>query len=339
MSQKNRFFKTTLQPTLRQWRRSPTYFFLIWRWGNWIFALVWYLTQFPFLDPNALLALRICLALSFGQSLIVTLYTPLSRVLLTRQRGKSVKSKKRYLIQSPHQLPDSDETARILNPLTNTRNAYWNASIYIVDVLICGLLTYFSAINENPSFGFGSPFYRYGLSAVLVAGFNYSYGGGLLAALVYSVVAISGAFLLPPGQIYPTDRSQLPFNIAGSIIDAPLIALLAAYLAGQLNKAIQSKRQVQEHARREQALRGVSEILVTGSNDQVQLLRRSVKAIRQGGHFEKLVIALVIHDPDGESTPGFRYLCRGRCLFERVSRCQRRTGLAGSKNWLAAHVF
>ncbi|HXR65835.1 MAG TPA: GAF domain-containing sensor histidine kinase [Ktedonobacteraceae bacterium] len=306
MSQKNRFLKTTLQPTLRQWRHSPTYFFLIWRWGNWVFALIWYLTLPSYAYSNVPPILRVCLLLALLQSLVVTLYSPLSRLLLAQRRGRSTRRKEKHLVQGTLQvLDEDDETARILNPLTNSRNAYWSASIYVFDILICGLLTYFSAVNENPSFGVGSPFYRYGLSAVMVAGFNYSYSGGLLAALIYSAFAILGVFVLPPGQLAPVDKQALAFNIAGSVIDAPLIALLSAYLASQLNKAIQGKRQVQELARRETALRGVSEILVTGSSDQVQLLRRSVKAIRQGGHFEKLVIALVIHDPNGVSRPDF----------------------------------
>jgi len=294
MSQRNHFLKATVQPTLRQWRQSPTYFFLIWRWGNWIFALIWYLTLPQPAWPNVPPILRVCLTIAFVQSLIVTLYPPISRLFSTHRNKK----------QRSLQVLD-DETGRILNPLTNTRNAYWSASIYIADVLICGLLVYFGAINENPTFGIGSPFYRYGLSAVMVAGFNYSYGGGLLAALAYSGFSVLGAFISPPGQMIPLDKANLAFNIASAVIDAPLIALLSAYLASQWNKAIQSKRQVQEHARSEQALRGVSEILVTGSSDQVQLLRRSVKAIRQGGHFEKLVIALVIHDPGGVSRPDF----------------------------------
>lgn len=294
MSQKNRFLQTTLQPTLRQWRRSPTYFFLIWRWGNWIYALIWYITLTHQMDAYTLFVLRICLALALLQSLVVTLYSPLARLVLTRRRGKNALLK-----------PDTDATVRILNPLTNTRNAYWSATIYIFDVLICGLLAYFSAVNQFPSYGIGSPFYRYGLSAVMVVSFNYSYGGGLLAGLVYSGFAILGAFVFPPGQVLPLDKPNIAYNIASSVIDAPLVALLSAYLANQLNRAIQSKRQVQELARREQALRGVSEILVTGNSDQVQLLRRSVKAIRQGGHFEKLVIALVIHEPNGESRPDF----------------------------------
>jgi signal transduction histidine kinase len=293
MSQRKRFLKTTVQPTLRQWRQSPTYFFLIWRWGNWIYAVIWYITLAHQMNDYTLLVLRVCLAISLIQSLLVTLYAPLTRLFLTR-RHKSALT-----------VPDNAESMRILNPLTTTRNAFWGASIYVLDVLICGLLVYFGATNQYPSFGIGSPFYRYGLSAVMVASFNYSYGGGLLAAVAYSGMSIFGAFIFPPGQVIPPDTPNLAYNIASAVLDAPLIALLAAYLAGQWNKAIQSKRQVQELARREHALRGVSEILVTVSSDQVQLLRRSVKAIRQGGHFEKLVIALVIHDPNGEARPDF----------------------------------
>lgn len=304
MNRKNRFLQTTLQPTLRQWRSTPTYFFLIWRWGTWLFALTWYLTR-SFPPPNMMPILRICLALAFLQSLTVTLYAPLTRLLLTRRHTAPGEHTRQRLLRRVRSLPDNDENSRILNPLATTPNSFWNISIYVVDVLVCGLLTYFGGVNSAPSFGVGSPFYRYGLSAVLVAGFHYSYGGGLLAALAYSLFAIAGAFFPPPGQLFAVDAHQLAFNIAGSVIDAPLTALLAAYLARQLNRAIQSKRQVQEHARREQALRGVSEILVTGDSDQVQLLRRCVKAIRQGGHFEKLVIALITHEPGGESRPDF----------------------------------
>lgn len=293
MSQRKRFLKTTVQPTLRQWRQSPTYFFLVWRWGNWFYAGIWYITLGYQMNAYTLFVLRVCLAVSFIQSLLVTLYAPLSRLLLTR-RGKNAR-----------QASNNEETMRILNPLTNTRNAFWGASIYVLDVLICGFLVYFGATNQNPTFGIGSPFYRYGLSAVMVAGFNYGYGGGLLSALAYSGLSILGTLVIPPGEVIPLDKANLGFNIASAVLDAPLIALLSAYLASQWNRAIQSKRQVQEHARREHALRGVSEILVTGGSDQVQLLRRCVKALRQGGHFEKLVIALIIHDPSGESRPDF----------------------------------
>lgn len=299
MNRKNSLLKAIPRSTLRQWRSTPTYIFLIWRWGTWIFALIWYVTLPQSPEPATRFTPTLCLAISFFQTLIVTLYAPVSRLLLIQWRNDANKSQKQL------QLAGSNEKTGIFNPLVNTRNAYWNASIYVLDVLICGLLTYFSAVNYNPSFGNGSPFYRYGLSTVLVVGFTYSYGGGLLAALGYNLFAVLGAFLPPPGQTQPPDTIHLAFNIAGALIDAPLIAMLAAYLANQLNKAIQSKRQVQEHARREQALRGVSEILVTESNNRVLLLRRCVKAIRQGGHFEKLVIALIVRDSGGEARPDF----------------------------------
>jgi signal transduction histidine kinase len=315
MSQESNFLKTIPQSTLRRWRSTPTYFFLIWRWGTWIYALTWLLTMPPSAVPNAVSTLRVCLVITFFYTLVVTLYTPVSRALISqvsRQRRKSAahvsESRARRFRRSKRhnpQLPGAKEETAIIRPLLDTSNKYLNIAIYCLDVIICGLITYFSAVNSNPPFGDGSPFYRYGLSAVLVAGFTYSYSGGLLAALGYTLFAIFGAFVSPTGLLPYYDRIHLGQDLAGSIIDAPLVALLAAYLAGQLTKAIQSKRQEQDNVRRERALRGVSETLATGIRDQIQLLRSSVKAIRQGGHFEKLVIALIRHDKGMEPRPDF----------------------------------
>lgn len=315
MSKKRNFLKGLPQSTLRQWRSSPTYIFLIWRWGSWLFALasfvVWPRDSWPLFTP----AIQICLVLSFLYTLIVTLYAPVSHMLLSQITHRSRKPAgppsqslargRRSVQRELARFADTEEEARIIRPLLDTRNRYWNIVIYCLDVLICGLLTYYSAVNGNPSFGDGSPFYRYGLSAILVSGFTYGYTGGLLATLAYTFFSVLGAFLPPPGQVAPLDSIHLIYNIIGAAIDAPLIALLAAYLANQLNKAIASKRREQEHARRESSLRVVSEMLVTDFTDQVQLLRRSVKAIRQGGRFEKLVIALVRHDTSSGPRPDF----------------------------------
>ncbi|MEO7019841.1 MAG: GAF domain-containing sensor histidine kinase [Ktedonobacteraceae bacterium] len=313
MSQEHSYLKGISQSTLRQWRSTPTYIFLIWRWGTWVFALIWLLTlSRPLPYPNIESTLTLCLAIAFLYTLVVTLYAPVSRFLISRWRGKSSartsESLGRGRSRSQHdnpQLPGAKEEARILRPLLDTRNRYGNVAIYGLDVIICGLITYFSAVNESAPFGASSPFYRYGLSAVLVAGFTYSYTGGLLAALGYSLFAIFGAFIQPPGQLAPYVITHRPLDLAGALIDAPLVALMAAYLASQLNKAILSKREQQENARRERALRGISEMLVMGIGDQVQLLRQSVKALRQGGHFEKLVIALIRHDKGEEPRPDF----------------------------------
>lgn len=305
MSREDSIFKAIPQSTLRQWRSTPTYFFLIWRWGTWIFALVRLITLTPPIDQQFAWTLRIGLIFSFIYTLVVTLYTPITRVLTLRQSRKRKASRAR---KTRRRLPGSQDGNSILRPLLDTRNVYLNAAIYCLDVVICGLLTYFCAVDQGVPFGASSPFYRYGLSAVLVAGFTYGYPGGLLAALGYSLFSILGAFIPPPGQnpaLPAYNLAFLGYDISASTIDAPLIALLAAFVAGQLNKAIASKRREQENVRRERVLRGVSETLVTGSSDQVQLLRSTVKALRQGGHFEKLVIALIKHDKDKEPHPDF----------------------------------
>lgn len=311
MSQMRRIFSGLPQSTLRQWRSTPTYIFLIWRWGTWLFAFLWYLNLPKATVPYVTPVLPISLALTFAYSLIITFYAPVSRVLLIQFSGSPKRARKarRPERQNNRQLLDTREETRIFSPLIDTHNNTWNIAIYCFDVLFCGLILYFSAANESAPFGEASPFYRFGLSAILVAGFTYSYSGGLLAALGYSLFAILGAFFYPPGQdtsaFFYNRADHLGVDLIGSLIDAPIVAMLAAYLANQLNKAILSKRQVQEHDRRERALRGVSEILVMGSSNQVELLRRSVKAIRQGGRFEKLVIALVRNEKGKEPRPDF----------------------------------
>jgi signal transduction histidine kinase len=311
MNEMRRIFSGLPQSTLRQWRSTPTYIFLIWRWGTWLFALLWYLNLPKATVPYVTPIMPICLALTFVYSLITTFYAPVSRVLFIQFSGRPKRGRKaqRSGGKNNRQLLDTREEARIISPLIDTHNHAWNIAIYGFDVLFCGLIMYFSAANESAPFGEASPFYRFGLSAILVAGFTYSYRGGLLAALGYSLFAILGAFIYPPGQntsAFFYDRADhLGIDLIGSLIDAPIVAMLAAYLANQLNKAILSKRQVQEHDRRERALRGVSEILVMGSSNQVELLRRSVKAIRQGGRFEKLVIALVRNEKGKEPRPDF----------------------------------
>jgi signal transduction histidine kinase len=312
---KNSLWKVGRQSTMRQWRSTPTYFFLVWRWGTWIFALIALLTLPRPLRPHVASTLSICLVITFLYTLMVTLYAPVSRVLLTRlshrqgkavaQASKSLGRGRRRSKRDRPQLPGTKEEVRILRPLLDTRNMYLNVAIDGLDVVVCGLITYFSAVNQGTPFGAASPFYRYGLSTVLVAGFTYGYRGGLLAAFGYSLFIIFGAFVYPPGQSIYYDPAGRLFDLSSSLIDAPLVALLAAYVARQLNKAIQSKHREQDNARRQRALRGVSETLVLGISDQIQLLRNSVKAIRQGGHFDKLVIALVKHDKGEEPRPDF----------------------------------
>ncbi len=315
MSRKNRRFKDIPQMGLHHWRSTSTYFFLIWRWGNWLFALIWLITLPEPQPPNVRPTVLLCVVLTFFYSLIVTLYTPVSYLLRTGfpyWRRKRVNHSTESLARGKHltkrdqpRLPGRSDETGILRPLLDTRNSHVNLAIYVFDVIFCGLITYYSAVNQSAPFGASSPFYRYGLSAVLVAGFSYGYRGGLLAALGYILFMIYGSIVYPPGQTLFYSIDHRPFDLAGSLIDSPLAALLAAFAAAQLNRAIATKRQEQDNVRRERALRGVSEVLVGPMNDQVYLLRRSIKAIRQGGHFEKLVIALIKNSQGEEPRPDF----------------------------------
>lgn len=305
MRQIAKTFKRIPQATLRRLRSTPTYFFLIWRWGTWLYAFAWYLSLHT--PINTVL---IPLIVTFVQVLAVTLYAPVFKVFLPRlprlnfrggqSRRLSARRQRRLIKNSQVPVLAVDEEASIFRPLVETPNSYWNMAIYALDVIICGLVMYFSAADANPPFGDGSPFYRYGLSSILIAGFTYRYTGGLLAALGYSLFVVFGAFFPPPGQHRPYAIFQNPQDLVGSLIDAPLVALLSAYMSTLLNNYMRTKRREQDHARRERYLREVSNSFVSPVSDRLQLLQQRIKDIRRGGHFERVLITLVLHE-EGEA--------------------------------------
>ena len=79
MSRSKNTFKAIPGTTLRRLRNTPSYFFLIWRWTTWVFALIWIVAN-PYTRPQTQLAIFL-LTLTFIQSLIVTLYAPVFQIL------------------------------------------------------------------------------------------------------------------------------------------------------------------------------------------------------------------------------------------------------------------
>src|SRR5271154_4828409 len=76
MSKTTRTFRAIPRTTLRHLRNTPSYFFLIWRWTFWFFALINIVTT-PTLKLGPLL-----LVITFLQALVATLYTPVFRIFL-----------------------------------------------------------------------------------------------------------------------------------------------------------------------------------------------------------------------------------------------------------------
>ena len=306
MSQKNKTLRGIPHTTLRRLRYTPTYFFLIWRWTFWFYALVWIMVV-PTRPKSLLLVL---LAITFIQSLLATLYTPVFKIFFP---SLSLKSKKKNPKQDSwrrirsvrhflwkrnnQQLLAADEDAEIIPPIGRSNNPYRDIAIYGTDVIICGLVMYFSAIVGTPPFGDGSPFYRYGFSSIFAAAFAFRYRGGLAAAIGYDLFAVLGLFYPPPMAHLP--YTLMPQELLGSILDAPLIAILTAYMTTLLNSLTRLKRREQDSVRRQRSLLRVSETLVAGASNIEQLLQQSVKQIRQGGHFEYLIIAIITY---GENT-------------------------------------
>ena len=311
MSQSKNTFKAISGTTLRRLRNTPSYFFLIWRWTTWVFALIWIVAN-PYTRPQTQLAIFL-LTLTFIQSLVVTLYAPVFQIffpwlpgkntfLSRRQRTVRLQRKQRPTRWDFRRLRPlaEDEEADILTPLASTVNPYWNVGLYALDVIICGLVTYFGGVFGSQPFGNGSPFYRYGFSAAFAAAFAYRYPGALAASFGYELFILLGLLLPPPGAV----QHYIPnaIDLESSFIDAPLAAILAAYLATLLSSYTKTRRELQDNARRQQALVRVSETLMRGASNREQLLQQSVAQIRQGGHFQRLVIGLTNSTPDEEDS-------------------------------------
>lgn len=283
-------FKVILDTFLRRLRNTPGYFFLIWRWSMWFYALIVILGSSQYYKNSSVYTTCLyLLAVTLIQSLIVTFYAPIFQVFLPRINRQHIL---RYFHYKPRRARAEDEEPDITPPLPRTRNPYWGVAIYGLDVLICGLVMYYSApFGIAPNFGVGSPFYRYGMSTAFAAAFAYRYKGGLTAALGYDLFALLGIVLPAPGAGHTYKPTIIDF--LGSLIDTPLGGILAAYLASLLAQYTRSKRQVQENVRQQKALRTIGEIILRQSGNKQHLLQKSAEAIRNGGHFQRLVLAMI----------------------------------------------
>lgn len=294
MSQSKTSFsaRTISQATLRRLRIAPSYFFLVWRWSMWLYALIVIIFSQPdYVDSNTVSYRSMAtflLTITFIETLIVTLYAPVIQILFPRLPYTTMWHSRKK--ESQDRQKDDDGEAEIVPLFAQTRNHYWNVAIYSMDVIICGLVMYYSGPFSNPPFGSGSPFYRYGMSTVFAAASAFHYEGGLIAALGYDLFALLGIFIRPPGSVPYTPNV---IDIVGSLIDTPIVAILVAYVMTLLESYARSKRQESENARTQAALVNIGDALLKSTGDRQELLQRSIKPI-QRGRFDRLTILL--HD-------------------------------------------
>ena len=294
--------RTIPQATLRRLSVTPSYFFLIWRWSMWFYALIVITFSHPsYINSNTVPYVSMAaflLTITFIETLIVTLYAPVIQILFPRVLNIPWRNRKKESTERLRRQKDDDGETEILPPFAQARNRYWNIAIYGIDVIICGLVMYYSGPFSNPPFGVGSPFYRYGMSTVFAAAAAFHYEGGLIAALGYDLFALLGMFIHAPGS---TPYTPNAVDIVGSLVDTPIVAILVAYLLTLLESYARSKRQERENARTQAALVSIGDALLKNTGDRQELLQRSIKPI-QRDRFDRLTILLQdLTDKDGSS--------------------------------------
>ncbi len=290
MTQPRKRLRTLSGTTVRRIRNTPNYLFLMWRWCTWFYAAIIIFTfRPPIYTPTTVKVGFILLAVTFVQSLFVTLYAPVFQVFFPfLPRFGGLRPTDQTLRRRAQD--DNDE---ILTPLASTPNKYFTMAIYALDVIVCGLVVYLSGPNGGePYFGVGSPFHRYALSAALAASFAYGYPGAIASSIGLDLFIVFA--LLVPAPTTPLHiKAPNILDITGSLFDTPLVAIIAAAFAGILVSYAQSKRREQDNTRRQRALVRVSETLAKGATTRELLLQQSVTPMRRGGHFQRLMIALV----------------------------------------------
>ncbi|HCI81077.1 MAG TPA: hypothetical protein DHW02_15470, partial [Ktedonobacter sp.] len=293
MSKPSRKLPLLTDTSLRRLRMTPSYIFLIWRWSTWLYALIIIVTfRPPFITPDLTNRGIFLLVVTFVQSLIGTLYAPVFQFLLPRLPRIGVD-------HLPGRLPQAAKTrAAIARQTENAASIHrrnFNILVYVLDVIICGLVVYYSGpLGGSPFFGDGSPFYRYGMSVALASAFAYGYPGALAASIAYDLFIAFAVFVPAPGS--PVGYIPNSVDIFGSFMDTPLIAIIAAYLASLLANYARSRQREQDNVRRQRALVHVGETLIRGAGSQPgsiqHLVQQSVSQLRQGGHFQRLFIAV-----------------------------------------------
>src|SRR5947209_760313 len=153
MSQIAKTFRAIPQTTLRRLRNTPSYFFLLWRWVAWLLALITIVADAGYRSSWLAIVLLITTLL---QTLVVTLYAPVFQILLPglpgTKRVRAPRRQRRRRLWKSGQLEPlaTDEEPDLLTPLAGTRNSYWDSAIYGVDVVVCGLVTYFGGYFGVP---------------------------------------------------------------------------------------------------------------------------------------------------------------------------------------------
>jgi signal transduction histidine kinase len=303
MSQSKKAFKALSDTTLRRLRSTPSYFFLIWRWSMWLYALVLILgSHGNYTRTQAYWISIIFLFITLIQTLVVTLYAPVIYILLPhlntlpfikKLQVRKFQSRKQPLSQT------EDEDTSSLTPLTHIHSPYWNMVIYSLDVIVCGLATYLTGpFGLAPSFGSSSPFYRYGMSTAFAAALAYRYPGALAAATGYDLFILLGIF--HPPSLPPSGRLYIPnvIDIAGSLVDTPVAAVCAAFVVTLLANLTQSKRQLQADVRQQRALLDVGNTIVREAGDKQRLLQKSAEQLCKGGPFQRLIVVLITPQND-----------------------------------------
>jgi signal transduction histidine kinase len=237
---------------------GPAYASVAVRWLSWVLALGIAAVGAGPAAPRA--ALPLALALTFGQTLLFTVYAPgLHRPLARVWRRLG--------------LPPVD--VRVV----------WVLS----DLLLCHLVL-------DATGGLHSPFVVYALTAVVFPAMTFRWPGALLAATASAALRLLAASQAPGGLAAARASEQLD-GLLAYVANGYIIALFAAYLASLLRRLEAARRRAARAWRETSGLYATAQSVLEGSPDLDALYARVASAVRR--HLGLARFGVFVQGPGG----------------------------------------
>lgn len=238
------------------------------RWAAWLVAaLVVFVTNIPHANHRFEPYLLIG---TFFQTLAITFYVPVIRPVLLpalRKRGISVVQNEDVLVMG------------------------------LLDVTLAMVAVYLSG-------GWGSPYYHYALTAILIPAFFLNFRGVIVLAVVYTVAYVFGVSAFGNG-VQGTWRDSNLNGFIGAVVTPVLVALVPNYLGSVLRDLDVARQDAVDALRDSDLLFRIGRAFLEHGHEMDEVLPQVAEAAREGSRFDRLVLLVPDEAERGAETHAY----------------------------------
>lgn len=165
------------------------------------------------------------------------------------------------------------------------------------DVLVLGLLDVaLSMVAVYLSGGWGSPYFHFALTSLLIPAFFLSFRGVAVLAIAYTAAYVAALATVGDG-VHGSWKDNNLSGFIGAVVTPLLVALVPNYLGSVLRDLDAARRDAVDALGETELLYGVARTFLETGNDGDEVLLRVADIARQGSPFAALV--LLVSDGSG----------------------------------------